>query len=642
MKRSTIQALVSVLLVGMAFPPSGARAASRSDPVDPKLKAAYQRLHFDQLYPAELVQFVQDKLQDATQPLDVLAELAADKRLDVRVFVSLLIAELGDGKGAKTLWILLRDDSEVVRISAAGALARLARQTTISIAADGLKDDRPEVRRLTAGTLRTLRDKSAETVLIDALQDDNEMVRMEVVNALADCGSNNCVPSLIDRLQDRSVLVRTAAASALGRFNDPATISALSKALKDRDWHVRASAIQALAMQTSHASDRVTVVDPLIDSLRSDDYALVRDRAADALAFVADERAVTALVQALVSDERDVRFHAAQAIVNAKALGALPQLMEHRHDQNPEVREKIMDVLGKLGGSDQLPAIIEGTSDSDPTVQLAAVAALRRLRERGGGDVLLQKISDANPHVRAAAVRALGDMGDTSVTPKLVPLLRDDSSYVRSAAAEALGKLGDRTAIKPLIQLLAGERPDEQGKGEAGLVIGSGATSDFLAEMSKLTEVQQKTRAVEALGVLRAAEAVDPIVKYGLKAEDPTLRAVSAYSLGQIRDPRAVEPLQDAVKPYYAAAPVNVDYVIDSGTAMVSDKLRREKEKEARVRASVVWALGQLADTAARDTLARAANDENSLVRDAATEALAKITEREERVAGSDSNDHPH
>ena len=119
-------------------------------------------------------------------------------------------------------------------------------------------------------------------------------------------------------------------------------------------------------------------------------------------------------------------------------------------------------------------------------------------------------------------------MGDKTVTPKLVPLLRDDSSYVRSAAAEALGKLGDRTAIKPLMQLLAGGRPAEPEKGEPGLVIGSGSATDFLSQMAQLTEVQQKTRAVEALGVLHAPEAVDSIVKFGLKAEDPVLRAVSA------------------------------------------------------------------------------------------------------------------
>src|SRR2546429_3206781 len=57
------------------------------------------------------------------------------------------------------------------------------------------------------------------------------------------------------------------------------------------------------------------------------------------------------------------------------------------------------------------------------------------------------------------------------------------------------------------------------------------------------------------------------------------------------------------------------------------------KEKESRVRASVAWALGQIGDANAKEILTRAVNDENSLVRDAAAEALAKITEKAEKLA---------
>src|SRR5437667_12009165 len=108
MKTGTLAVLATALLAGWILPLGEGRAASRSDPVDPKLKAAYLRLHFDQLYPPEAVQFVQDKLQDATQPVKILAGLASDKRPDVRVFVAMLTAELGDGQEANALWTMLR------------------------------------------------------------------------------------------------------------------------------------------------------------------------------------------------------------------------------------------------------------------------------------------------------------------------------------------------------------------------------------------------------------------------------------------------------------------------------------------------------------------------------------------------------
>src|SRR5437867_4291373 len=133
MKKGTIGVLAAALLVNLTLPLGDARAVSRPDPIDPKLKAAYLRLHFDQLYPPDVVQFIEDKLQNATQPLDVLADLAHDKRPDVRVFDAMLLAELGDGQAAKTLWTLLRDDSELVRVTAAGALVRLAQQTPLAV-----------------------------------------------------------------------------------------------------------------------------------------------------------------------------------------------------------------------------------------------------------------------------------------------------------------------------------------------------------------------------------------------------------------------------------------------------------------------------------------------------------------------------
>ena len=629
--RSTKRVLRMALLVAGLSTTFSGLCVPAPEPADPKLAAAYRRLHFPQMYPPAAVSSIMDRLQNEKEAIGPLTEFAKDQKPEVRVLAAALMGELGDSEAARPLWEMTRDDSELVRTTAASALARLAQITPVSISVVGLKDKRPSVRRLTAAALRNLHDRAAELALIDTLHDEDEMVRMEVASALAGCGTLTCIPSLIEALQDRSVLVRTAAAASLGRFNDSASVSALIDAMKDSDWHVRAAAIQSLAMVTSQHDQRTAAVSgPIIGKLKSDDYALVRDRAADALWLPNDENAVTALVQALISEDRAARFHAAQAIIACKAVSALPQLIQYRHHPNAEVREKIMDIFGSIGNNDQLAAVIEATSDTDPTVQLAAVTALRKMQERGGADTLVGKLSDSNPHVRAAAARALGDMGDRSLTAKLVPLLRDESGYVRSAAAEALGKLGDRTAITPLIDLLAGTKPSDKGQGAGGLVVGTGGS--FLSELSQLTDLQQKSRAVEALGVLRAPEAVEPIIKYGLKSDDATLRAVSAYSLGEIRDQRALEPLQDAVRPYYKTAPLDVENVIDVGAGSVPDTLRIQREREARVRASVAWALGQIGDSSAGATLKQALNDQNSLVRDAAAEALAKISERAEKI----------
>jgi len=603
-----------------------------SPPADPKLAIAYQRLHFGSQYPAEAAAFIQGKLQKAPRAMDVLPDLAKDPRPDVRVLVATLIGELAEPDGAQVLWTLTRDDTDYVRTTAAGAIVRLARLTPVVVSLDGLKDPRADVRRLTAALLGQVADRSMESALIQTAQDPDPSVRAEAIGSLGTCGTSASIPSLVEALRDQNVLVRTAAASSLGRFDDASSIPPLLDALNDPDFHVRATAIRSLSSVAGDQKDRIAmIIDPIAARLQNDQYALVRDRAADALARPNDEKAVAALVHAIVSENREARFDAHEAIISSRAVSALPMLAKYVHDKNRDVREKIIRIFGEIGGEDQIPAVTEALSDSDPIVRLAAVEATRRLQGEGVVDALEAKCSDPDPNVRAESARTLGSLGDRKAVPKLVELLRDSDGFVRGAAAEALGELGDRTATTALIQVLTGERRQKvPGSEQDGLVIGT--EPGLLPAIAKMKQVEEKIIAAKALGDIRDPAAVDPLIERGLKAEDPGLRAESAVSLGKIGQERAVKPLEAAVRPYYDSAPQDTQGITISSEP-VDEKMRLLKEKESRVRASVAWALGQIGDPSAQDTLKRALNDENSLVRDAAAEALAKISEKEERVA---------
>lgn len=619
---------IASLLV-LSRPSHGQQTSSA--PADPKLKAAYQRIHFEHLYPAEAVSFIQGRLENAPHAVDVLADLASDQHPDVRVLVAMLLGELGEPEGAKTLWRLTRDDVDFVRTTAAGSIVRLASMTPIVNSWEGLKDPRPDVRKFTAALLGQSFDKSAEPALIDVIHDPDASVRAEVVSSLGACGTSASVPSLVEALRDDSALVRTAAASSLSRFDDASSIPPLIAALNDSDWHVRATAVMALSSLANDKERVAKIIDPIAARLQDDQYALVRDRAADALARPNDERAVAALVQAIVSENREARFHAHEAIISCRAVSALPQLARYVHHENRDVREKIIRIFGEIGGSEQVPFVTDALNDPDPVVRLAAVQALRKLQGAGTVESLETKCNDADPNVRAESARALGNVGDRKAVPKLVELLHDDNGFVRSAAAESLGQLGDRTATVALIQVLTGEKPRPAGASEQdGLVIS--AQSGTLPEIAKLKLVEEKINATKALGDIRDPVAVDALIEHGLKAEDPGLRAESAVSLGKIGEERAVKPLEATVKPYYDAVPEDSQGLTIS-TGPIDENMRLRKEKESRVRASVAWALGQIADPSAQEILRRAVNDDNSLVRDAAAEALAKISEKQERVA---------
>jgi len=628
-----------VLFPLMLFCAGAGFAAALDNPVDIKLRDTYRRLHFAQQYPTNAALFIQAQLQDAKLPLDVMPELAKDKQGPVRILLAMLLGEYGESDGAKILWPMTLDELESVRLTAAGSLIRLSHLTSIPINPAGLDDERPTVRRLTASTFAGIRDKSAESSLLGhVLNEKDELVQADIVKALHSnvCGTDKSLSPLLQLLhQSASVEVRQNAAHSVGSIHDPVVVDPLiNAAVKDSDWHVRASATLELGGWVKEKPDAINT---LVNILENENFALVRDRAADSLIpVVNDEKALAALLHAIGDNERSVRFHAVRAIIDGKASNALLPLTEMRHHSDPNVREAVMDIFGKIGGLDQIPFIVEATSDSEPQVQLAAVRALHLLKDRGGVQALISQLTSQDPHLRAAAARALGEMGDKSITPKILLLLRDDYGYVRGAAAEALGKLGDRAAIAPLIQMLAGEKTTD--KATMGLIIGD--KPKFAAEL-ELTQTQAKIRATDALGVLAAPEAVDALIQFGLKDKDPQLRAASAYALGRTRDLRAVEPLIDVVTPYYSTeTPAASGMTIYSGAGQVPDEQRRTIEKEARVRASVAYALGQIADPRAAAILQKALEDQNSLVRDAASEALARIVEKQEReeFAASSTN----
>lgn len=601
-------------------------------PADPRLARAYRQCHFSEQYPPAAVKEIQDKLQNAPRAVEVLAQLAKDTRHEIRLLVALLLGELGEQDAAKVLWSLLQDDLETVRVAASGALIRSYQLVEAPPDFAALKDPRPEVRRLAVATLGRIASADILPELVRATDDENEQVRMEAVRAISEKRDERVKQALIKRLQDSSVEVRTAAARGLSAYRDPEAINALRGAFKDPDWHVRAAAVFAVAAYAHPAFSQAEITDAIINILRSDEFALVRDRAADALAFANAEQTVNALVEALVSDNRNVSFHAARAICTGRCTGALPLLAPHCTNANAEVRLRVLEVFGALGSTNELAAVSQAVNDRDPAVRVAAVSALQKIGQRAGARVLLEKLNDDNPHVRAAAARALGHLQEPNTAPRLRPLLHDPYGFVRSAAAEALGRLGDRAAVPLLISLLAGLDP---ASGMASGLVVQAKNELLLPENIKFDAVEQRKAVVAALGELRASEAVEPLLKYGLKSDSLDVQAFAAYSLGQIGDPRAVNPLQEAVRDYYEQlSRLGSSEIIfqDRPTTGGGGGWRPTREKEARVRAAVVWALGEIGDPAAEPTLKRALNDDNSLVRDNAAEALDKLRLKQERA----------
>ena len=582
-----------------------------------------------QPYAAAAIHEIETGLASAVDPVACLIEFAGDKNSDIRMVAAQLLPELRNPDVAKPLWNLLCDDSESVRMYAVGALGRLNGFVPVVPDPSGLKDVRSNVRRLTAETLARLRNPSVETDLINALTDADDLVRWQVVIALEFCGSQRAVVPLSLRLQDSSARVRRTTAGVLAKVGDDTVLPFLVAALDDKDWQTRAAAANALgALAEKLAGDRVALANTILAKLKPGDLALVMS--IHALGLANDERALNGLVSALIGNNQETAIYARQAIVGLRITPVLPLLAKQSRHTNPEVRRHIIEIFGKIGGADEVPAVIAALGDPVADVQLVAVTALQQLHPFIQPDRLVDQLANADPHVRAATARFYGEYGDRRFANNVATLLFDENRFVRCAAVTALGKLGDCSAVGMLVEVLTGQQPHGESTGAAhaqgnGVVIGTRHNlPPFLSGMELLAH---KAEAIKILGDLHATAAVVPIIENGLQANDSQLVAISAYALGQIGDRRAVGPLVTLVQDFYAKLPFEMEtanqITIKSDT--IPNLLGREYEVQCNARRAIIWALGRLGDTATMPLLRQALSDNNSTVREAAVEALARF-----------------
>jgi HEAT repeat protein len=309
---------------------------------------------------------------------------------------------------APLLHAMARDPDEAVRLTAVAALGSLRHPGAVpalaavvtSNAEDGMRD---------AGVraLREIGDESALEALLAALASSGGPTE-PMIEAVARIGSGKAVPALLSLLSDPSDEIRATAAHALAELDDPCA------------------------------------VEPLLQLLRNNRNADVRESAALALGLIGDRSVVPALIEALHDTASSVRVEAAWALGHLRAVEAVGPLLEHVNGMDGSLRFAGILALAEIGDRRCLPG-------------------LRALVEHPHSDT------------RLAANTALGFLGDPSAIPGLARQLRSRSLWHRFAGFAALASLDTDEAR----QVLDGQ--DERNPrlrrfrdtiGESGLAIG--------------------------------------------------------------------------------------------------------------------------------------------------------------------------
>lgn len=542
----------------------------------------------------------------------------------------------------------LADDDEKVRHQAAKALGQGGAVAAVPIMIEWLGDQSAQTKAVAAEALGDIGGVDATAALIRSLGDPEALVRQRAVKALGTIGKKgnlNVVIALIPRLEDpkpevknatiqqleelgdkRAVIplvakfgetareTRRLAVRAVGKLGDPSAVPALTRLLGDLDEEVRTAAVGSLG-----SLGAVDAIDALTEQLSgpSDTYRAkvaysLGQIAATPKAGKAGEDAMRTLVVNLAQSQQRQGSREALRVAGKASVPALVEHLQGRIAGDPatavallaEVGDPratatlaaelergrvamplVLRALGATGDPAALVPVLGALSSKDAAIRLAAMEALRPLigSDARAGDVLMEHLADEDLEVRVLAAEYLGLLKITAAGPKLISLAgAGNPSRLRAAAIDALGAIARPEATKALLDVLR-EGPTELHRSAATALSYIGDPTAIAALVSQAQSDRGPTRheAVRALGsTLRGRPdpaarkllrqlALDGSVKVSLAAiaglaaakdvgDAPFLRTLvdqaaadrrraAAWALGELHDLGAIETLGEGL-----------------------------------------------------------------------------------------------
>jgi HEAT repeat protein len=291
------------------------------------------------------------------------------KDISIRRAQIINLVETGDTSEFDKLLQAIEDEDDFIRCIAAKGLGRSGNLMAIDILIKLLKDKSPALRKQAALALGKLGDTKAIQPLVDALKDKDRAVRKAAKKSIAEInrsglksdqidkiassenngkspeitGENDKVPSsLSDNIivdlqkkpayekdnprseKDISLPILRDQKQSESNNND---VDSLIKGLSDTDQEVRTKSIRLLRNKI-HEGD-TSALDSLIESLKNDESAYIRSKAAVYLGVIKDKKAIEPLELTLKDESGYVRKKAKEA------LGIIKEANHIKHINKP-------------------------------------------------------------------------------------------------------------------------------------------------------------------------------------------------------------------------------------------------------------------------------------------------------------------
>ena len=486
-----------------------------------------------------------------------------------------------------------------------------------------------DVREIALRALARIRDPRAVEPLIEALRTADVWLAPRIADILGRHGTLVIEPLLALLDQPGRHPARAWAANVLGEVRAERAFPALVRALDDPDDEVRAKSATALARLGDQRA-----MTHLLDHLLTDPAPFVRTRIAAALGRFDHPEVIDRLVRALGDQAWWVRMRSVEALeqIGAQAEGPLLVALD---DQDPEIRARAAVGLERLG----VPAALVDLIQRGERVT-EATSTLVKFVGAGARELLADLLRHPSAEVRGAVLSAARRAGRRDLAPELLEAARSDPDpLLRAAAFHTLDALEIRDGVRIAVDRLADgdARVRMAAVGLLGRLGGDNAMGR-LRECTADVVPGVRAMAAQAIGLRQAREAAPDLVAL-LGDPDAAVRDAALAALGRLGDRTTLPALVGT----FAQAGLATRQLILQAVAGIDEETLAQlagtlvESGDAAAKLAAVRALSRRPATVTVAMLERLSTDPEPAVRAASLRALSRAgsdTARKAATAG--------
>jgi len=312
-----------------------------------------------------------------------------------------------------------------------------------------------------ARSLAGINTRGANEALLAALASANNACKVSIVEALGNTRFSDALPAVTSLVGSDDDNLQKTTLFALASIADPSSRQVLEHAASQAgytfDDHYAVAAYLLYAqnlLQADKADLAGKVAKNIMKKSKSDDLVHTRTAAMTLLNEINGEKGVEALVKA--SGDKNPEYRAsALKLASAYSSPATTALwLKKLNKSKPEVKTKIVEMLGHSAKQEALPALRDLLKDKDAGVRVAAIDAVGKIGQEQVLDDYLAILKGGDPVEVEAVKNALLIMKGTELTHTLAQSLPQVPSIAQIAIIEVLAARGAQSEFDSVYPLL--------------------------------------------------------------------------------------------------------------------------------------------------------------------------------------------